>query len=78
MALDFEFLGLNAVNLSMTRDANQGAEDGLCQRLLLLGAKWFDSNQRRAFVAGVAEDDDRDINALEAGEQSAPSRMERR
>lgn len=77
-ALDFEFLGLDAVDLAMSRDADQDTEDALCQRLLLLGAKWLDSSRRRAFVAGVAEDDDRDISALDAGEEEPPNRMERR
>ncbi len=61
----------------MHRDPDQQAEDKLCQRLLLLGAKWFDSYDRYSFVAGVAEDHDPSILALEAGEEQAPTTMER-
>jgi hypothetical protein len=62
----------------MRRDPDQHAEDKLCQRLLLLGAKWFDSYDRYSFVAGVAEDHDPSILALEAEEEQAPTTMERR
>jgi hypothetical protein len=60
----------------MHRDPDQQAEDKLSQRLLLLGAKWFDSYDRYSFVAGVAEDHDPSILALEAGEEQAPITME--
>ncbi|KAK2600980.1 hypothetical protein N8I77_010468 [Diaporthe amygdali] len=76
--LDFEFLGLDPVDPPMQRDPDQDAEDAFCQRLLLLGAKWFDSNQRHGFVAGVAADDDLAICALEAGQQPQLSLRERR
>ncbi|KAJ9144368.1 hypothetical protein NKR19_g6482 [Coniochaeta hoffmannii] len=77
-ALDFDFLGLDPVDPPMLRDRDQDAEDALCQRLLLLGAKWFDSDQRRGFIAGLAEDDDRAVTALELEEQPWPTLMERR
>jgi len=77
-ALDFDFLGLNSIHPPMRRDPDQHAEDKLCQRLLLLGAKWFDSYDRYYFVACVAEDHDPSILALEAGEAQAPTTMERR
>jgi hypothetical protein len=77
-ALDFDFLGLDSVHPPMRRDPDQDAEDKLCERLLLLGAKWFDSQERYQFVAGVAEDYDPDILALEAGKAQAPTTMERR
>jgi hypothetical protein len=38
----------------------------------------FDSRDRYSFVAGVAEDDERNILMLEAGEAQAPTTMERR
>ena len=78
LGLDFEFLGLDPVNLAMHRDTDQDSEDVLCQRLLLLGAKWFDSSQRRGFVAGVAEGDERDLMAIQDETRAPPSRMERR
>jgi len=77
-ALDFDFLGLDSIHPPMRRDPDQHAEDKLCQRLLLLGAKWFDSYDRYTFVAGVAEDHDPSILALEAGEEQAPTTIERR
>ncbi|OIW29829.1 hypothetical protein CONLIGDRAFT_631903 [Coniochaeta ligniaria NRRL 30616] len=77
-ALDFDFLGLDPVDPPMLRDRDQDAEDALCQRLLLLGAKWFDSDQRRGFIAGLTEDDDRDVLALTYGEEPPPTAIERR
>lgn len=76
-ALDFDFLGLDPVDPPVLRDRDQEAEDTLCQRLLLLGAKWFDSDQRRGFIAGLTEDDDSDVSALRRGEELQPTAMER-
>lgn len=45
-AIDFEFLQLNPLNPPTHRLDNQVAEDAFCQRLLLLGAKWWDSEAR--------------------------------
>jgi hypothetical protein len=67
-ALDFDFLGLDHVNPPLRRYPNQDAEDKLCQRLLLLGTKWFDSRDRYGFVSNVADDNEPEILALEAGE----------
>lgn len=50
-AIDFEFLGLNPLDPPVERLNNQAAEDALCQRLLLLGAKWWDSEARYLAVA---------------------------
>lgn len=50
-AIDFEFLGLNPLDPPVERLDNQAAEDVLCQRLLLLGAKWWDSEARYLTVA---------------------------
>jgi hypothetical protein len=62
----------------MCRNPNQNAEDSLCKRLLLLGAKWFDSYERYEFIVNVEEDHDPTILALEAGEAEPPTTMERR
>ncbi|OIW30176.1 hypothetical protein CONLIGDRAFT_714572 [Coniochaeta ligniaria NRRL 30616] len=70
-AVDFDFLGLDPVDPPPLRDRDQDAEDALCRRLLLLGAKWFDSDERRGFVADLEDDDD-------YGEQPPPTLMERR
>ncbi|KAB5535364.1 hypothetical protein GE09DRAFT_358967 [Coniochaeta sp. 2T2.1] len=77
-AVDFNFLGLDPVDPPMLRDRDQDTEDAFCQRLLLLGAKWFDSDERRGFIAGLAEDDDSDVEAFRQGEQPPPTLMERR
>lgn len=77
-ALDFEFLGLDSVNPPMRRDRDQDVEDVFCQRLLLLGAKWFDSQQRCGFVWEVAEDEEPALSAIVNGDQPEPSTMERR
>lgn len=65
-ALDCEFLGLDALDLRVHRDPDQDAEDELCQRLLLLGAKWFDSRDRYRFVAGVVHDEEDKVKILES------------
>jgi len=77
-ALDFDFLGLDRVYLPESRGSDQNAEDEFARRLLLLGAKWFDSLERYRFVKAVAQGDDRSIRKLEAKEELAPTRMERR
>jgi hypothetical protein len=81
-ALDFAFLGLDTAHPPLWRDCDQDTEDALCQKLLLLGAKWFDSEDRYTFVAGVAneaaDEDDPHWLALEAGEMPPPTKMERR
>jgi hypothetical protein len=76
--LDFEFLGLDLIHPSMRRNPNQEDEDKLCQRLLMLGAKWFDSRERYGFVGNVAEDNELEIEALDNGEAEKPTTMERR
>lgn len=52
-AIDLEFLGLDPLDPPAERDANQEAEDAFSQRLLLLGAKWWDSEARYVLVCGV-------------------------
>ena len=52
-AIDFDFLGLNPLHPPLKRDHDQDAEDAFCQRLLLLGSKWWDSEERAAYVGGV-------------------------
>ncbi|KAI0155642.1 hypothetical protein BJ166DRAFT_338808 [Pestalotiopsis sp. NC0098] len=77
-ALDFTFLGLDPVNPPATRNQDQDAEDVFCQQLLRLGAKWFDSVDRYRFVAGVCEDEEPQLLALEAEEEADLTLMERR
>lgn len=53
-AMDYEFLGLNPLDPPTKREENQDAEDAFCQRLLHLGAKWWDIEER-AFYVGTVE-----------------------
>src|ERR1700760_287376 len=46
--VDFEFLGLDPTNPPERRFLDQDAEDAFARRLLLLGAKWWTSNDRFA------------------------------
>ncbi len=48
-AVDFDFLGLERVIPRLRRHSSESAEDDLCRRLLLLGAKWWDSSSRYGF-----------------------------
>lgn len=54
-AMNFEFLGRNPLDPPMARHNEQNLEDDFCRRLLLLGAKWWDSEERHFFVSGVEE-----------------------
>ena len=54
-ALDYDFLGLDPLDPPAHRDDNQEAEDAFCQRLLLLGAKWWDSEVRYRFVVDIED-----------------------
>jgi hypothetical protein len=54
-AIDFEFLGLNPLDPPMERLKDLKAEDLFCQRLLLLGAKWWDSEARYSIIVAVRE-----------------------
>lgn len=76
--VDFDYLGLDRFQPVATRSSSQDEEDTFCQKLLHLGARWFDNRERYGFVANVADDFGRDIQAIEDGEQPAPSDVERR
>jgi hypothetical protein len=52
-AIDFEFLGLNPLSPRMHRLQDDNAEYTFCQRLLLTGAKWWDSEARRSFAVAL-------------------------
>jgi hypothetical protein len=54
-AIDFEFLGLNPLDPPFERLKDQTAEDAFCQRLLLLGGKWWDSEARYSIILAVEE-----------------------
>ncbi|KAI1843513.1 hypothetical protein JX266_010339 [Neoarthrinium moseri] len=77
-ALDFSFLGLDVVNPPAFRDEDQESEDMFCQQLLRLGARWFDSLDRYGFVANVFDDEEPELEALEAGLEADLTLAERR
>ncbi|KAL4916428.1 hypothetical protein BDW62DRAFT_211989 [Aspergillus aurantiobrunneus] len=52
---DFRFLGWDVIDPPMKRDKDQDAEDQVCQKLLLLGAHWFDSKEGYGSVVADAE-----------------------
>ncbi|KAE9370153.1 hypothetical protein N431DRAFT_378279 [Stipitochalara longipes BDJ] len=54
-AMDFEFLGLNPLDPPFKRLEDQQAEDAFSQRLLLLGAKWWDSEARYSIIVAIEE-----------------------
>lgn len=56
----------------------KNVEDEECQRLLLLGAKRFDSYNRYGFVTNLADNEEREIEDLEDGRQPLPTMVERR
>ena len=49
-AIDFEYLNLNPLNPPLHRLNDQDAEDAFCKKLLMLGAKWWDSEARYSIV----------------------------
>ena len=79
-AIDFEFVGLNPLDPQLERDEHQDAEDAFCQRLLLLGAKWWDSVMRYDVVAkmkaGIPTNDNR--RGIRFGPHPPPTIRERR
>ena len=52
-AINFEFLGLNPLEPPLRRLDNQAAENAFCQRLLLFGAKWWDSEARYSIMSNL-------------------------
>ncbi|KAF2677924.1 hypothetical protein K458DRAFT_349533 [Lentithecium fluviatile CBS 122367] len=76
---DFEFLDLSRTHPPKTRFSDSQSEDEFCKKLLLLGAKWYDSLSRIIFLKGVDGDvpDAVCIDALEEGREPAPTERER-
>ena len=83
-AIDFDFLGLSALNPPPKRSADQASEDDFCQRLLLLGAKWWDSEARYSIVGSIEaaaagfEAGRRVDDAFPIAEQPVPTMREKR
>ncbi|KAF2492711.1 hypothetical protein BU16DRAFT_466581, partial [Lophium mytilinum] len=75
--VDFDFLGLDRLRPPQKRYEDSTQEDAFCQRLLLLGAKWWDSRARFSLLldAKLYEAGCRD--ALEEGTEPEPTASER-
>jgi hypothetical protein len=73
---DFDYLQLDALDPPLRRDPNQDAEDEFCQKLLRLGAIWWDSEKRRRFVSSLENDHEEALDALEADEALNATRRE--
>ena len=54
--------GLDRLTPPLRRLADQGAEGSLCKRLLLLGAKWWESEARYDFIIRLSMFDSHAIN----------------
>jgi hypothetical protein len=74
----FEFLSLSRVDPPKSRAATPETEYGFCQRLLLPGAKWFDSEDRYRFMCFLEEESDQAITDLGSGKQKDFNLRERR
>lgn len=75
--LDFDYLHLDPLDPPLRRNADQDAEDAFCRALLLLGATWWDSEARRAFVRKLEYADEEAWEAAEEDEALWPTRRER-
>ena len=88
--MDFTFLGLNTTDPPLKRDrcpvsndkidadAVVGKENAFCQRLLLLGAKWWDSEARYRFVGRLGAGDQRAVEDVEEERAEEAKLRERR
>lgn len=79
-AIDFEFLGLDPLDPPSRRLSDQAAEDAFCQRLLLLGAKWWDSEARYDVVSAIEDEAQGITRKLDYSieEEPPPTMSERR
>lgn len=76
---DFEFLNLSRIHPPKTRVPDSQSEDEFCQKMLLLGAKWYDSLSRFYFLKRVDRNDPDAacIDAIEEEREPAPTERER-
>lgn len=88
--MEFVFLGLSTTDPPLKRDRGLdlkdkpisdvavSEEDAFCQRLLLLGKKWWDSEARYRFVVRIDAGFPPAIDDLENGRVEEPVLRERR
>lgn len=75
--LDFEFLGWNPRH-APGREKDQDNEDGICQRLLRLGATWYDNTDRLNFLDCFEDAPEWARLKMGSGEYPPPTLIERR
>ncbi|KAF2119147.1 hypothetical protein BDV96DRAFT_487301, partial [Lophiotrema nucula] len=63
--LDLEFLCLDRLHPPIERFSTQNEEDEFCKKMLMLGAKWWDSLSRHYLVTGAQEGEEDCEEALE-------------
>jgi hypothetical protein len=71
---EFDVLGLDRSSPLENRHDNEAQEDAFCRKLLLLGAKWWDSYDRYLFFLCIHE---MSITELEEAGQPRPLPRER-
>lgn len=76
-AIDFEFLDLDPLDPPSQRLPKKATEDALCQRLLLLGAKWWDSEARYDVVSAIEDEAQGITSSLDFNIQEEPPRTMR-
>ena len=74
--IEFDHLGLDRFQLTLDRSSKQDEEDEFCQKLLHLGARWFDSRERYYFISDIADDDEAAFESIVRGEEPYPSKKE--
>lgn len=77
-AIDFEFLGLNPLDPPEKRLEDQTSEDAFCQRLLLLGAKWWDNEARYSVVTQLEAGNSRADGVFVVDKEPPPTMREKR
>jgi hypothetical protein len=75
---DFTHLGLDPIDPPDWKLESPAAEDEFCQRLLHLGAKWWDSRARCALIYDAADMEPNVIKSLEEEQEPWPTMRERR
>jgi hypothetical protein len=82
-AIDFEFLDLDPLDPPRDRCVNQEDEDKFCQRLLGLGAIWYDSESRFSFLSQLKYEEESGSSwipahcKIEDGKQMEPTSREK-
>jgi hypothetical protein len=80
---DFDFLDLDPLAPPPVRCLDQKEEDAFCQRLLLLGANWYDSEARYQFLLQLRDEEESGSSwrpsfcAIEDGRMPPPTRTEK-